>query len=144
MGANIACVARSKAAAEELEAAGCPVAGVGDLAVEKFAAEVVSATRPATIFTAVGGKDADGNRVDGVANINLFKAAMLIKPQPHIVFVTSWGCGESYEFLGADAQKMLGPALKAKTEAEEFLRKSGLPHIIVRPGGLLPGVEPPT
>jgi len=143
-GANVACVARTEDAAAELREMGCPVAGVGDLTDPDFASSVVSAVKPATIFTAVGGKDPSGGRVDGVANINLFRAATELKASPHVVFVTSWGCGETWDYINDETKSFLGPALKAKTEAEEFLRSSGLPHLIVRPGGLMPGTEPAT
>lgn len=144
LGADVACVARTNEAAEELEAEGCRVAGVGDLADPAFAEEVVRAVRPATLFSSVGGVDVDGNRADGIANINLFRAAAALEEAPHVVFVTSWGCGETWDYLGEKMQQILGPALRAKTEAEDFLRSSGLRHMIVRPGGLLPGNETAT
>eukprot|EP00931_Biecheleriopsis_adriatica_P080121 TRINITY_DN53476_c0_g1_i1.p1 TRINITY_DN53476_c0_g1~~TRINITY_DN53476_c0_g1_i1.p1 ORF type:complete len:293 (-),score=55.11 TRINITY_DN53476_c0_g1_i1:11-889(-) len=137
MGADIAVVARTKEAAEELEAMGCRVAGVGDLTDADFAKEVMNAVKPVTLFSAVGGKDSEGNRADGVANINLFKAASELRVKPHVVFVTSWGCGESWQYLDERTKEILGPALRAKTEAEDFLRESDLNHMIVRPGGLL-------
>lgn len=141
MGADVACVARTDAAARELQAAGCRIAGVGDLTDATFAEQLVGSARPATIFTAVGGKDAEGNRIDGLANINLFRAAAALKEPPHVVFITSWGCGETWDFINDRTRQFLGPALRAKTEAEEFLRSSGLKHMIVRPGGLLPATE---
>jgi len=144
MGADVACVARTPEAAQELEAAGCKIAGIGDLTDATFASTVVAAVQPATIFSAVGGKDASGGRVDGIANINLFRAATEMTQAPHVVFVTSWGCGETYDFLSEETKQFLGPALRAKTEAEEFLRTTGLRHMIVRPGGLMPGTEPAT
>jgi len=144
MGADVACVVRTEAAAQELEKAGLRVAGVGDLTDAAFVTQLLETVKPTTLFTAVGGKDTAGNRVDGVANINLFRAAAALPQRPHVVFVTSWGCGESWEFLNDQTRQMLGPALKAKTEAEEFLQNSGLPHMIVRPGGLVSGAEPAT
>lgn len=144
MGASVGCVARTEAAAEELRGIGCQVVAVGDLMDPAFASEVVTKARPSTVFSAVGGKDRDGKRVDGVANINLFRAAAEMKAPPHVVFVTSWGCGETWDFVGEETRQFLGPALRAKTEAEEFLRTSGLRFLIVRPGGLMPSTEPPT
>lgn len=137
MGADVACIARSQAAAEELKGIGCRVAGVGDLMDEDFARGILNSLKPMTVFSSVGGKTSDGKRVDGVANVNLFKAASELQVKPNIVFVTSWGCGETWDYLDERTREILGPALKAKTEAEEFLRNSGLPFMIVRPGGLL-------
>ncbi|CAE8655211.1 unnamed protein product, partial [Polarella glacialis] len=65
MGADVSCIARTAEAAEELKALGCRVAGVGDLTDETFAEEVLNAVQPVTLFTAVGGKDPQGQRVDG-------------------------------------------------------------------------------
>lgn len=144
IGADVACIVRTPAAAEELEAAGIRVAGVGDLTSLEFTKTLLSEVGPCTLFTSVGGKDDEGKRVDGVANMNLFKAALALEKQPMVVFVTSWGCGNTWDFLGEQARAFLGPALRAKTEAEDFLTSTGLRHIIVRPGGLLPSSEAAT
>jgi len=144
VGADVVCVVRTEKAAEELEAAGIRVAGIGDLTSLEFTKSLLEEVGPSTLFTAVGGKDDDGKRVDGIANINLFKAAVALEKQPLVVFVTSWGCGNTWDFLGEQARAFLGPALRAKTEAEDFLSSTGLRHVIVRPGGLLPSTEAAT
>lgn len=84
----------------------------------------------------MGGKNAQGRRVCGEGNINVVRALEGGEPVERFLLVTSMGCGEQYEALNDNVKKFLGEALQAKTEAENYLKKSGLPWTIVRPGGL--------
>lgn len=55
--------------------------------------------------------------------------------------MTSMGCGDQYEYVSTQTKEALGEALLAKTEAENLLKETALPWVIVRPGGL--SNEPP-
>ena len=52
------------------------------------------------------------------------------------VLMTSIGCGGSWDYQTEGMLNFLGPFLKEKNKAEEYLLKSGLDWIILRPGGL--------
>lgn len=89
------------------------------------------------IITTLGGKNKEGRRVDAEGNINIIKAVESTGQTPkRFVLVTSMGSGEQYEHISEQAQQFLGDALRAKTEAENYLRNTTLPWSIIRPGGL--------
>ena len=92
--------------------------------------------RPRRVVSLMGGKNAQGRRVCGEGNINVICALEESDSIERCLLVTSMGCGEQYEALSDHVKKFLGEALRAKTEAENYLMKSGLPWTIVRPGGL--------
>lgn len=52
------------------------------------------------------------------------------------VLMTSIGCGGSWDYQTEGMLNFLGPFLREKNKAEEYLQKSGLDWIILRPGGL--------
>ena len=83
-----------------------------------------------------------GVQSSSVGQPNLIKACP--PTLERFTLMTSLGCGETWEHLAPAAQNFLHDELKAKDVAEEALKSSGLPYCIVRPGGLLPGLEPRT
>lgn len=91
---------------------------------------------PRRVVSLMGGKNRQGRRVCGEGNINVIRALENSEPVERFVLVTSMGCGEQFAGLNDNVKKFLGEALIAKTEAEDYLRLSGLPWSIVRPGGL--------
>ncbi len=91
---------------------------------------------PRRVVSLMGGKNRQGRRVCGEGNINVIRALENSEPVERFVLVTSMGCGEQFAGLDDNVKKFLGEALLAKTEAEDYLRLSGLPWSIVRPGGL--------
>jgi uncharacterized protein YbjT (DUF2867 family) len=132
---------RSESAAAELSALGdCVTAVVADCTSEADCGRLVDACtaggrRLTHVLSTLGGVDSSS-----VGQPNLMKACP--SSVERFTLMTSLGCGETWEHLAPAAQKFLHDELKAKDVAEEYLKGSGLPYCIVRPGGLLPGSEP--
>ena len=96
------------------------------------------------VVSTIGGTPGDPS-ADSVGNINLVEAAVA-KGVKKFVLVTSIGCGDSRDAPPAQVFDVLKPVLLEKDKAEAALRdataKSGMAHVIVRPGGLT--TDPPT
>ena len=99
-------------------------------------AAVIRDGKPQTVVSFVGGKNEAGVRSDAAGNINIIDAVAAHAPQARLILVTSMGCGEQWENTNAMFKQALGEAVRAKTEAENHLRQSGLHWTIVRPCGL--------
>ena len=99
-------------------------------------AQAVQQYRPDTVVSFVGGKNEAGVRSDATGNINIIDAVAAHAPQARLILVTSMGCGEQWENTNAMFKQALGEAVRAKTEAENHLRQSGLHWTILRPCGL--------
>ncbi|MFT4174247.1 MAG: NAD(P)H-binding protein [Rhodocyclaceae bacterium] len=114
----------------------------GDAFEREDCARVIAQTRPAAIVSLLGGRDAQGRRIDTVGNINVIDAAQGWQADARLLLLTSMGCDEQFQYMPPQVQQLLGEALHAKTEAERHLRHSTLRWTIVRPGGLAdaPGV----
>ena len=121
---------------------------------DRISAVVADCTHEADCVRLVEACAADGHRLthvlstlggvqsSSVGQPNLIKACP--PSLERFTLMTSLGCGETWEHLAPAAQKFLHDELKAKDVAEAALKSSGLPYCIVRPGGLLPGLEPRT
>jgi uncharacterized protein YbjT (DUF2867 family) len=106
-------------------------------------------TRPATlgpamagaslVVVAIGATDRSGPNspefVDfgGVRNLTDAARAAGVR---HLVLESSMGVGSGGGFLGVMLNLLSGDALKWKAKGEDYLRASGMPYTIVRPGGL--------
>lgn len=97
---------------------------------------VFAQIQPRWAVSVLGGKNAQGRRVDAIGNINIIQAAQTCKTLTRFLLMTSMGCGDQYEKTSGQVKKFLGEALLAKTQAEQVLQASNLPWIILRPGGL--------
>jgi uncharacterized protein YbjT (DUF2867 family) len=72
---------------------------------------------------------------DFIGNRNIIDAAKT-NGGPRIILITSIGAGDSSEHTNLLTRLALGKILPLKTQAEDYLRDSGLPYTIIRPGGL--------
>jgi uncharacterized protein YbjT (DUF2867 family) len=99
-------------------------------------ARALAETTPRRVLSTLGGKDREGRRVDAEGNINVIEASERHPNIKRFVLITSIGCGEQLGGISENARKHLGEALRAKTQAEEALRKSRLTWTILRPCGL--------
>ena len=102
--------------------------------------KAVQVVKPNIVISTLGGKNSEGQRIDGVGNINAIQA--IEKSSISIgkfILITSMGSGDQFNTLNENIKKALGEALIEKTKAEEFLRNQKFPWIIVRPGGLTHG-----
>lgn len=96
--------------------------------------------RPDTV-SFVGGKNEEGVRSDALSNINIIAATKAVNPQARFVLITSMGCGEQWDMMSEPFKQALGEAVRAKTEAEIYLKQSGLNWTILRPCGLADGED---
>lgn len=97
--------------------------------------------RPDTVISFVGGKNEEGVRSDALSNINIIAATKAVNPQARFVLITSMGCGEQWDMMSEPFKQALGEAVRAKTEAEIYLKQSGLNWTILRPCGLADGED---
>ena len=88
-----------------------------------------------SVVSFLGGGRRSGQPIDAVGNKNAIDAAVAAGAD-RFVFVTSIGAGESWEGASSRVKEFLGPVLKLKTEAEDYLKSTKLRWTIIRPGGL--------
>ena len=103
--------------------------------------KVLAQYRPDTVISFVGGKNEEGIRSDALGNINIIAATKAANPQARCVLITSMGCGEQWDMMSEPFKQALGEAIRAKTEAEIYLKQSGLNWTILRPCGLADGED---
>ncbi|MCG5529881.1 SDR family oxidoreductase [Halorhodospira halochloris] len=96
------------------------------------------AGQDAVVVSTVSGILHEGCFVDEVGNMMITDVARGWSPY-RVVLVTAIGCGEMRPYRSQRAVEAFGHIVDAKSRAEEYLRGSGLPHLLIRPGGLLDG-----
>ena len=101
--------------------------------------KVFAQYRPDSVISFVGGKNEQGIRSDALGNINIIAAAQAANPQARFILITSMGCGEQWDMMSEPFKQALGEAVRAKTEAEIYLKQSSLNWTILRPCGLADG-----
>jgi len=87
------------------------------------------------VISTLAGAAGDGVWVDDLGNRNVIDAAKQAQVQ-RLLLITAIGCGEMSPFRSPQAIAAFGSMVDAKTRAEDYLRSSGLPFTIIRPGGL--------
>lgn len=125
---------------DQLERLGADEVVVGDLLEQADADRAVSGAD--AVLCAVGTKPGlgalTGEFVDGQGVINLTDAATE-EGVEHLVFESSLGVGDAKAGMPLPARLLIGPILRAKDRSESYLRGSGLPYTILRPGMLTDG-----
>lgn len=121
-----------------LDLVGAAEASVVDLGDPAAVADAVKRAAPEVIVSSVGGAGPDGWRVDEAGNDAISDAA-LHGGVRRVVQISSLGCGDSRPFASERIVAAIGPALDAKTRAEDHLRALDLDWTIIRPGGLTDG-----
>jgi uncharacterized protein YbjT (DUF2867 family) len=76
-------------------------------------------------------------RPDFVGNRNVIDAAVSAGIQ-RFLLITVIGAGDSADAVPLPARRRLADVIPLKTQAEDYLRDSGLAYTIIRPGGLGP------
>jgi len=118
---------------DQLEALGVDLA-VGDvLDAESVEAAFASGEFRAVIST-IGGKRGQP-RPDLEGTITIVEAAKRHGIN-RMLMVTMVGAGDSADVMTENTRKFLGPIAELKTQAEDYLMKSGLDATILRPGGM--------
>ena len=95
--------------------------------------KVFAQYRPDSVISFVGGKNEQGIRSDALGNINIIAAVQAANPQARFILITSMGCGEQWDMMSEPFKQALGEAVRAKTEAEIYLKQSSLNWTILRP-----------
>lgn len=139
---TVTAVIRPNSDPGELLRLGCRVAEA-DALDPAAVARAVAATRPGrVVVTTLGGRGAQGSPpVDHLGNAAVIDVAARSGAE-RVVLVSSLGCGDSRAHASERLLAAIGEVLMEKTRAEEHLRASGLPFVIIRPGGLIG--DPPT
>jgi len=88
-----------------------------------------------TAISAVGGGREELPKPDFEANKNIIDAAKVAKVE-RFILISSIGAGDSAGVEPWLTRKLIGDTLILKTQAEDYLKVSGLPYLIVRPGPL--------
>ena len=137
-GLRVACFVRPGRDTAALDALGVTVLR-GDAFSPDDCRAALDAAAPRAVVSLLGGKDAQGRRVDADGNQNAIDAAQAWQADLRFLLISSMGCDEQYEALPAPIRGALGEALEAKTLAERHLRLSSLAWTILRPTGLKDG-----
>jgi uncharacterized protein YbjT (DUF2867 family) len=90
------------------------------------------------VVSTLGRSRQAGPRADDLGNRNAIKAAKRARVN-RFVLVTVIGAGDSRDAAYFLARRALRQVMADKTVAEDWLKASGVPYTIVRPGGLLTG-----
>nr|WP_242464712.1 NAD(P)H-binding protein [Halorhodospira abdelmalekii] len=89
----------------------------------------------ATVLSTLSGRDEQGHFVDEIANALITDIARHSTTE-RFLLVTAIGCGEMRPFRSERAIAAFGDVVDAKSRAEAYLRGSGVPYTLIRPGGL--------
>lgn len=134
-GLSVACMIREGRDANAAASLGATVVR-GDAWLAADCRRALREAAPRAVISLLGGKDANGRRVDAAGNINAINAAAEWRHGLPFLLLTSLGCDEQFADMPPAVQQALGEALRAKTLAERCLRASPLAWTIARPGGL--------
>ncbi len=128
---------RSEDAKEELSAMGLKIE-LGD-ALDADAMNAAIGAHPVdVVISTIGGVPGmeASRRPDYLGNKNLIDAAIAAKAK-RFILISSIGSGDSAIALPPNVLETLGPVLKEKAQAEDYLADSGLDYTVIRPGGLV-------
>lgn len=135
-GHDVAVMLRESSSREALEHLNVEIIS-GDAFSLDDCVNAVKVAKPSIVISTLGGKNSEGQRIDGIGNINAIQAIEKSGISlGKFILITSMGSGNQFNTLNENIKKALGEALIEKTKAEEFLRNQKFPWIIVRPGGL--------
>jgi len=138
-GEKIVAFVRPSSDITELEALGAQILQGDAMDAESIKAAFASQPFRAVMST-VGCFSCDPP-VDFTGNKNIIDAAKAANV-PKMMFISTIGAGDSKETLPRLPSYFLRGVLPLKTQAEDYLKASGLDYIIIRPGGL--GSDPAT
>ena len=79
--------------------------------------------------------------LDYQGNVNVAKAAEQAGVD-RVIMVSTIGAGDSYDAAPFLSRMALAEILPQKTDAEDYIKESGLAYTILRPGGLPMGIVP--
>lgn len=136
-GYQVIALLRSENAQEDLSTMGIDTE-IGDALDAEAMNAAISAHPVDFVVSTIGGvpgMDAS-SRPDYLGNKNLIDAAVAAKAK-RFILISSIGSGDSAIALPPNVLETLGPVLKEKAQAEDYLVDSGLDYTVIRPGGLI-------
>lgn len=139
-GWRVTAMVRPRSAAAELAELGCTVVEGDALDRPQVSRAFAACALPPVVVSTLGGGAPD-RPVDHLGNVNVIDVAKAFGAS-RLLLVTSLGCGDSRVHASERLLAAIGEVLEAKTRAEDHLRAAGIPHVVVRPGGLVS--DPPT
>ncbi|MEL6470998.1 MAG: SDR family oxidoreductase [Cyanobacteria bacterium J06623_4] len=135
-GHDVTALLRSNRANDELMAMGITVVA-GDALNGDQMRQIMGDFPSEIVISTIGGSPDDGGaRPDYKGNKNLIDGA-IASDAKRFVLISSIGSGDSAKALPPNVMETLGPVLKEKAQAEDYLMKSGLSYTVIRPGGLI-------
>jgi uncharacterized protein YbjT (DUF2867 family) len=134
-GDEVAVLARPSSDASAAEQLGARIVRGDAMNPADLAAAFASGQFRAVVST-LGARSVDGPRPDFEGNRNAVDAAKEGGVR-RFVLVTVIGAGESRDAAPWIAKRFLEKVMAEKTQAEDYLKASGLDYTIIRPGGLL-------
>jgi nucleoside-diphosphate-sugar epimerase len=137
-GHEVTGVARDPAKAAALEAAGVRTVAADALDAAQVEAAFAGSPLCKVVVSLLGGRPGTVRFPDYEGNRHVIDAAKAHGAHC-VVLVTSVGAGDSRPAMPPAAAAILGPIADLKTRAEDYLRSSGVPFIILRPGHLTGG-----
>ncbi len=140
-GDDVTVLARATSNTTEVEKLGAVIVRGNAMNAAELKAAFAAAKYAAVIST-LGTTGKDRPRPDFEGNKNIFDAAKAAGVQ-RVLLVTTVGSGDSKGVEPWIAGRFLKEIIALKTQAEDYLRGSGLDYTIIRPGGLLKSNLPP-
>jgi uncharacterized protein YbjT (DUF2867 family) len=134
-GVDVVAFARETSDRARLDELSVEVA-IGDAFDKSTIDPVLSSGNFTAIVSALGGRFGDPRRVDFEGNKNLIDAAKEAGVDRYIL-VTMIGVGDSAQAIPDNVKQFFSKVIELKTQAEDYLKASGLNYTILRPGGLL-------
>ncbi len=135
-GHKVVALLRSDQSAAELSAMGIAIVK-GDALDGAAMKEAIAAHSPEALISTIGGLPKDGStRADFLGNKHLIDAAVAAQAK-RFILISSIGSGDSAQAMPDNVLEVLGPVLKEKAQAEDYLANSGLAYTVIRPGGLV-------
>ena len=134
-GDDVIVLARPDSAADEAEKLGARIVRGNALRPAELK-EALAVTQCRAVVSTLGTRNPSEPPPDFEGNRNAVDAAKAAGVN-RFVLVTVIGAGDSYAAAPALVKRVMKGALVAKTQAEDYLKASGLDYTIIRPGGLL-------
>jgi uncharacterized protein YbjT (DUF2867 family) len=134
-GDEVVVAVRANSSTQALAALGVRTVVADALDAGQVGAALASGPYKAVISTLGTSRGDQAKRPDFVGNRNVIDAAKAAGVR-RFVFITVIGAGDSHDTAPLPARNALKEVIALKTQAEDYLKASGLDYTIIRPGGL--------
>jgi nucleoside-diphosphate-sugar epimerase len=134
-GDNVTAVCRAATDSTELTATGAQVIAGSPLSEDEVN-NAFDASRYTAVISTLGHRRGEPEPRADLVGMKIIIDAAKTRGIKRLLMITMIGAGDSIEVVSDKVIEFLGAPIKAKTEAEEYLKNSGLDYTILRPGGL--------